>query len=446
MRRDYGSESFDYGDGPGQRPPTATASPTGSPARPTASCSPTSRAWPSAAPTCSAGWGVVSGGARRRPQRRRRPASSASSPTSMTAAASTSARAPATPATASARPAATRRRRGRPAQPRPRLRRLGPSRPRCSCIATAATTDDATTLAATYSLPLGPGALTLRAAQLVEPDQELALTALYTAAAGPAPLGHRRALKRSGDYGARACSARPAGPAISASTTGSRPRPAPATAALEARLGYQSDAGRRRPRGRALRRRQRPARRGQRQRGADRRRGRALSRRIGRAFGLVDLPGFPDVRVYLDNREAGRTDADGRLLLPGLRPYESNRVRLEVDDLPLDAEIDARPRSRRCPFERSGVTIGFPLAPRPAGHGDPARRGRRAAAGRPAAAQRRRRGDRLGRARRLQPGQGPARAAPVRSRPRTAAQPFTCELPAAPDGELLPDLGEVACR
>ena len=37
-----------------------------------------------------------------------------------------------------------------------------------------------------------------------------------------------------------------------------------------------------------------------------------------RAFGLVDLPGFPNVRVYLDNRVAGQTNADGKLFLPNL--------------------------------------------------------------------------------------------------------------------------------
>ena len=86
----------------------------------------------------------------------------------------------------------------------------------------------------------------------------------------------------------------------------------------------------------------------------------AASRRVDRAFGLVNLPGFPDVRVYLDNRAAGRTDQDGRLLLPSLRPYEGNRVRLEVDDLPLDAEITTA-EVEAVPYDRSGMTIDFPL-------------------------------------------------------------------------------------
>ena len=143
----------------------------------------------------------------------------------------------------------------------------------------------------------------------------------------------------------------------------------------------------------------------------------------------MNLPGFPDVRVYLDNREAGRTDSDGRLLLPGLRPYESNRVRVAVDDLPLDAEIGAA-EVEAVPFERSGMTIAFPLAHAEQATAVLARPGRAAAARRPAAAQRRRRRHRLGGARRLQPGQGPLRAATrVASEPGEAAYAASCRQP-----------------
>jgi hypothetical protein len=64
-------------------------------------------------------------------------------------------------------------------------------------------TEDATTIAATYSVAIGPGALTLRAAQLVQPDQELALTALYTIPLGPRRSVTSELLKRSGDYAAK---------------------------------------------------------------------------------------------------------------------------------------------------------------------------------------------------------------------------------------------------
>lgn len=82
------------------------------------------------------------------------------------------------------------------------------------------------------------------------------------------------------------------------------------------------------------------------------------SRRLGRAFGMVDLPGMPDVTIYLENREVGRTDEDGQLLLPGLLPYQKNRVRVAVEDLPLDAQV-ADPQRDAVPADRSGMIIDF---------------------------------------------------------------------------------------
>ncbi len=304
--------------------------------------------------------------------------------------------------------------------------------------------DDATSLSGTYGLPVGPGSLTLRAAQLVEPRSELALTALYTV-----PLGPRRSAsvsfdKRGGALRGRTSLRQTRGASdlgldyrvgAEGGTEGS---------ALDARLSYQ-------------------ARVGAADLEVDRFDGQdslraglngsvalvdgtlAASRRVGRAFGLVDLPGFPDVRVYLDNREAGRTDRAGRLLLPDLRPFEGNRVRLEVEDLPIDAELAAA-EVEAVPFGRSGVRIGFPVA-----RGEPqATATLRDAAGAPLAP-----GSRLASADGAVTAwvardgftqvQGPlAAATTVASAP--PAKPVACTLPAAPAGELLPDLGEVRCR
>lgn len=81
-----------------------------------------------------------------------------------------------------------------------------------------------------------------------------------------------------------------------------------------------------------------------------------LTRPLGRAFGIVDLPGYPNVQVFLDNREAGRTDGAGRLILPSLRPFQANKVHLAMDDLPLDANIIAG-EAVAVPFARSGVIV-----------------------------------------------------------------------------------------
>ena len=82
------------------------------------------------------------------------------------------------------------------------------------------------------------------------------------------------------------------------------------------------------------------------------------SRRLGPAFGMVALPGFPDITVYLENREAGRTDDEGYLLLPRLNPYQDNRVRIRSEDLPLTAEIASDERIA-VPYARSGVQVAF---------------------------------------------------------------------------------------
>ncbi|MEK0081962.1 fimbria/pilus outer membrane usher protein [Benzoatithermus flavus] len=302
---------------------------------------------------------------------------------------------------------------------------------------------DATSLAATWSLPLGPGALTLRAAQLVEPGPELALTAVYTL-----PLGQHRSasaelVKQGEAYRARSQFRQTRG----ASDLGLDYRLAAETgtdrSAIDARFSYQSQLGAaeldlvRFDGSNALR--------------AGVNGSMALidgellpSRRIGRAFGLVSLPGFPDVRVYLDNRETGRTDARGRLLLPDLRPYEANRVRLDVHDLPLDAEIDTA-EVEAVPYERSGMTIGFPVARSPqatvvlrAADGTPLPVGLRlrSADGRVTAWVARDGFTQV---------KGPL-PTPVTVTSADGQEAFACELPAAPADDVLPDLGEVACR
>jgi outer membrane usher protein len=137
-------------------------------------------------------------------------------------------------------------------------------------------------------------------------------------------------------------------------------------------------------------------------------------------------------------------DSEGRLLLPGLRPYEGNRVRLEVDDLPLDAEISTA-EVEAVPYDRSGMTISFPLA-----------RMEQATAillGEDGAA--------LPVGLRLRSADGAVTAwvardgfaqikgaspAPVTIAGEQDGQVVSCELPPAPPAELLPDLGTVACR
>lgn len=85
-----------------------------------------------------------------------------------------------------------------------------------------------------------------------------------------------------------------------------------------------------------------------------------LTRRIDSSFGLVRMPGFANVRIYVDNQLAARTDADGFALLPRLYPYTKNNVSVEQLDVPLDAQIDSL-RISPVPAWRSGVLIDVPV-------------------------------------------------------------------------------------
>jgi outer membrane usher protein len=85
-----------------------------------------------------------------------------------------------------------------------------------------------------------------------------------------------------------------------------------------------------------------------------------LSRRITDSFAVVQVPDYSDVGIYADNQLVARTDADGNALLPRLRPYQKNTVRIEQADLPLDAQIDAI-QLDAVPYFRSGLLLRFPV-------------------------------------------------------------------------------------
>lgn len=82
------------------------------------------------------------------------------------------------------------------------------------------------------------------------------------------------------------------------------------------------------------------------------------SRRISDSFAVVEIPGFSNVRVYAENQEVARTDDNGRALLPRLRSYERNKIRIEQADLPIEANIGELERVA-IPYARSGLVLGF---------------------------------------------------------------------------------------
>lgn len=64
-----------------------------------------------------------------------------------------------------------------------------------------------------------------------------------------------------------------------------------------------------------------------------------LSRPV-HSFAVIEVPGLPGVRGYLNNREIGTTDDEGELFVPDLLPYYGNQLSIEPADLPLDQELD----------------------------------------------------------------------------------------------------------
>ena len=85
-----------------------------------------------------------------------------------------------------------------------------------------------------------------------------------------------------------------------------------------------------------------------------------LSRRITDSFAVVQVPDYSDVGIYADNQLVARTDANGTALLPRLRAYQINTVRIEQADLPLDAQINTI-QLDAVPNFRSGLLLKFPI-------------------------------------------------------------------------------------
>jgi outer membrane usher protein len=75
------------------------------------------------------------------------------------------------------------------------------------------------------------------------------------------------------------------------------------------------------------------------------------------SFAVVSA-GLPGVTVLQDNRAVGQTNFFGKMLVPNLRSYESNKVAIDPDSLPADA-IPAITKETVSPMYRSGVAVDF---------------------------------------------------------------------------------------
>jgi outer membrane usher protein len=82
------------------------------------------------------------------------------------------------------------------------------------------------------------------------------------------------------------------------------------------------------------------------------------SRRLSQSFATVKVGDYPNVRVYADNQLVGRTGRNGTLVVPRLRPFERNNLRIELADLPWDAQAPGDQLAVR-PYNRHGVAVDF---------------------------------------------------------------------------------------
>lgn len=83
-----------------------------------------------------------------------------------------------------------------------------------------------------------------------------------------------------------------------------------------------------------------------------------VSRNLGESFATVRLDGYPGVHVFADNQPVGVTGKDGFLVVPGLRAFDRNTIRIEEGDLPLDVSLPSSEIQVR-PFARAGTSISF---------------------------------------------------------------------------------------
>lgn len=86
------------------------------------------------------------------------------------------------------------------------------------------------------------------------------------------------------------------------------------------------------------------------------------SRRIDHgAFAVVRVGGVSGVPVSLSNQVVATTNRKGLALVTGLLPYQLNRLSIDPDQMPLDAQVGGVIASS-VPYARSGTYVEFPVS------------------------------------------------------------------------------------
>lgn len=83
------------------------------------------------------------------------------------------------------------------------------------------------------------------------------------------------------------------------------------------------------------------------------------SRPVGQgSFAMVEVEGMSGVPVKRSNQVVATTDARGLAFVPGLLPWEKNRIEIDPVDLPLDTELSAAVQEVT-PYAGSGAVVKF---------------------------------------------------------------------------------------
>lgn len=85
------------------------------------------------------------------------------------------------------------------------------------------------------------------------------------------------------------------------------------------------------------------------------------TRRIDDSFIVVDSDGQPGLPIFYENRFAGRTNAAGKLLIPGARAYQPNQVSLDASALPIEYTL-AQDQLAVVPRRNSGAAARFEIS------------------------------------------------------------------------------------
>jgi outer membrane usher protein len=82
-----------------------------------------------------------------------------------------------------------------------------------------------------------------------------------------------------------------------------------------------------------------------------------FTNRIDDSFAVVDA-GTPGVPVLYENRPIGETNSSGKLLVPNLRAYGTNKISIDPKALGVNDEIETT-ESVVAPADRSGILVSF---------------------------------------------------------------------------------------